>query len=144
MTPDEIFTVLTENPVFHLATLEDGQPRVRAVFLYKADADGIIFHTGKMKDLYQQLSANPQAELCFNDTEKNLQVRVSGQFTEIDDVALKDEICAHPSRAFLKPWRESGPLHNFYETFRVFKMTNGTATPWTMETNFAPKVKVAL
>lgn len=144
MTRDEMFKVMSENPVFHLATIENEYPRVRAVFLYKADENGIIFHTGKMKDLYRQLSANPKAELCFNDPENNIQLRVFGDFTEVDDVALKDEICAHPSRAFLKPWRESGPLSNFYETFRVFKMVHGTAVPWSMETNFAPKVKVAL
>jgi len=27
--------------------------------------NGIVFHTGSMKDLYTQITANPKAELCF-------------------------------------------------------------------------------
>ncbi|WP_303867756.1 hypothetical protein [Acetobacterium wieringae] len=57
----------------------------------------------------------------------------------VDDNNLKDEIASHPSRAFLKPWKESGELSDFYQTFAVFKLTGGTAVTWTMDTNFAPK-----
>lgn len=144
MEKESFFTLMRENPVFHLATAEGDQPRVRAMFLYSADEKGIIFHTGKMKDIAKQIARNPQVELCFNDTEKNVQVRVSGTLEEINDNSFKDEICAHPSRAFLKPWRESGPLANFYESFQVFTLKKGSALWWTMETNFAPKKPIVL
>ena len=83
-------------------------------------------------------------ELCFNDFKENIQIRIAGKLDEIDDNQLKDEICEHPSREFLKPWKESGPLENFYASFKVFKLNNGKAICWTMATNFEPKKIVEL
>ena len=40
-------------------------------------------------------------ELCFNDTQKGIQIRVTGVLEIVQDTALKDEICAYPSRQFL-------------------------------------------
>lgn len=135
---------MRKNPIFHLATIDDGKPRCRAMFLYSADDDGIVFHTGAMKDVFMQIKKNPNVELCFNDYKSNVQIRVSGKLEEVEDNTYKDEICAHPSRVFLKPWRESGPLENFYSTFKVFRLKNGRAITWTMETNFASKVEILL
>ncbi len=144
MKREEMYELMRGNPAFHLATIEDDRPHCRAMFLFRADENGIIFHTGAMKDVYKQIAQNKNIELCFNDFKKNIQVRVSGVLEEIDDNAFKDEICSHPSRQFLKPWRESGPLENFYSTFKVFRLKNGKAIFWTMETNFAPKIEVIL
>ena len=144
MKKEEIYELMRKNPVFHLATIDDGNPRCRAMLLYSADDNGIVFHTGAMKDVFKQISKNPNVELCFNDYKNNVQIRVSGKLEEVEDNAYKDKICAHPSRAFLKPWRESGPLENFYSTFKVFRLKNGKAIVWAMETNFAPKVEILL
>ncbi|HBD92634.1 MAG: pyridoxamine 5'-phosphate oxidase [Spirochaetes bacterium GWF1_31_7] len=144
MNKEEMFELMKNNPAFHLATIEGNRPHCRGMFLFRADENGIIFHTGAMKDVYKQINENPNVELCFNDFKNNIQVRVSGQLEEVDDNAFKDEICAHPSRGFLKPWRESGPLNNFYSTFKVFRLKSGAAIFWTMATNFAPKVTITL
>lgn len=144
MKKEQIFEAMRNNPVFHLATIDGDQPRCRAMLLYNADENGITFHTGAMKDVYKQISLNPSVELCFYDIGSNVQVRVSGKLEEIEDNALKDQICDHPSRAFLKPWKESGPLADFYSTFKVFCLKDGKATTWTMETNFDPKVEIPL
>ena len=66
MNKNEIFQFLNSNLVFHLATVEGGQPRVRGMWLYRADENGLIFHTGKDKDLHRQLTANPNVEMSFN------------------------------------------------------------------------------
>lgn len=144
MTREEILELINNNPVMFLATVEGDQPRVRGVLLYKADESGIVFHSGTMKDLYRQVVQNPKAEICFVDKKRNIQVRVSGRLEIVDDNNLKDEICAHPTRQFLKGWRESGPLEDFYKTFAVFRLRDGLATTWTLETNFAPKEYVQL
>ena len=144
MTKEQIFELIRKNPVIYLATNEGDQPRVRCVFLYSADEHGIIFHTGKMKDLYKQVEINPKVEMCFYDSEKNIQVRVSGQLDEITDNNFKDEISNHPSREFLKSWRESGPLEDFYTNFIVYTLKNGSAIWWTIEENFAPKRPINL
>jgi len=144
MTGQEIFALMNNNPAFFLATVEGDQPRVRGMLLYKADEEGIVFHTGTMKDVYKQIMNNQKVELCFNDFGKGIQVRVRGSLKLVDDNALKDEISKHPTRQFVKDWKESGALEDFYHTFVVFRLRNGLATIWTMETNFAPKEEIIL
>jgi uncharacterized pyridoxamine 5'-phosphate oxidase family protein len=140
----DIFGILNSNPVFYLATCEGSQPRARAMMLYKADESGIIFHTGSMKELYSQLKANPKAELCFFDAKNNIQIRVSGSLEEITDAKVKDEIAAHPSREFVRQWKEKGIFKDFYKEFIVFALKNGTASVWTFASNFGPKEKISL
>ncbi|MEN6327585.1 MAG: pyridoxamine 5'-phosphate oxidase family protein [Syntrophomonas sp.] len=139
MEKEEMFALMNSNPVFYLATVEDEQPRVRGMLLYRADENGIIFHTGIMKDVYKQIMKNPKVELCFNDFKKGVQLRVSGTLELVDDRSLKEEITAHPSRLFLKGWKESGAMSDFYNELAVFRLHNGIANTWTMERNFAPK-----
>ena len=104
MTKEELFKMMNEHPVMYVATNENGQPHVRAILMFKADADGIVFHTGVTKDLYRQLLADPRSEVCF--ACGKYQVRVEGKFELVEEMALKEEIVNHPSRKFLKPWRE--------------------------------------
>jgi pyridoxamine 5'-phosphate oxidase len=144
MNKKEMFELMNANPAFHLATAEGDQPRCRGMFLYRADKEGIIFHSGSMKMVHRQISENPKVELCFNDFKKGAQVRVSGSLEIVEDKALKDEIYEHPSRKFVKPWRESGPLKDFYNDFKVYRLKGGKAVWWTMELNFAPKTEVIL
>ncbi len=144
MTKEEMFALMNANPVFHLATAEGDQPRVRAVFLYRADADGVVFHTGVDKDMYRQIEANPKVELCFNDLKSNIQLRVSGTLEQVKDPAYKDEVYSHPTRAFLRAWRAAGRLKDLHNDMIVYRLARGTAVAWTMQTNFARKEKVAL
>ena len=104
-----------------------------------------MFHSGTMKDVYKQITVDPKVELCFNDFKSGIQVRVSGELEIVEDNNLKDEISEHPSRVFLKPWKESLELLDFYKTFAVFRLKNGTATSWTMENNLVyPKEQIKL
>ncbi|MDR1696357.1 MAG: pyridoxamine 5'-phosphate oxidase family protein [Endomicrobium sp.] len=144
MEKNEIFQILNSNPVFHLATCENGQPRVRGMLLYKADNRGIIFHTGTFKDLYTQLKDNPKAELCFQDAKNNVQVRVSGILEETNDGDLKEEILAHPSREFLRQMKQASGAENFYKTYAVFIVKNAKAVLWTFADNFKPKTEIFL
>lgn len=129
---------MNENPVFHLATMDGEQPRVRGMLLFRADENGIVFHTGEMKDLYAQISANPKAELCFFGN--GVQVRVSGVLEKSEDPVLREEIYAHPSRGFLRTWKEKG----IDSQLLIYVLKNGTAVTWTMETNFSKKEPISL
>lgn len=139
MNAQEIFKLLNENPAFHLATVDGDQPRVRGMLLFRADENGIIFHTGAMKDVYTQLKANPKAEMCFFGN--GVQVRVTGEMEEVQDENLKEEIYAHPTRKFLQAWREQGMGNDI---LRIFVMKKCSAVIWTMETNFAEKKPILL
>ncbi|MFP4698477.1 MAG: pyridoxamine 5'-phosphate oxidase family protein [Eubacteriales bacterium] len=145
MTKQEAYNLMNSNPVLQLATVEGDQPRVRGMLLYKADEEGILFHSGTMKDVYKQIVENPKVEVSFIDQKTNTQLRVSGELEIVDDNNLKEEIANHPTRAFLKPWIESGELEDFYNVFVVFRLKNGVATTWTFADNFVyPKEKINL
>ncbi|MBI5664437.1 MAG: pyridoxamine 5'-phosphate oxidase family protein, partial [Nitrospirae bacterium] len=116
------------------------KPHVRGMLMYRADEHGILFHTGKIKDLHQQLTANPNVEMSFNNGkfEDLVQVRVSGRVELVEDLELKKEIVQ--KREFMKPWVEKAG----YGPLAVYRMKGGSAIVWTMGTNFAPKVFVEL
>ena len=40
MTANEIFDLINKHPVFHLATMDGDQPRVRGMLLFRADDTG--------------------------------------------------------------------------------------------------------
>ncbi|MDA8212032.1 MAG: transposase, partial [Clostridia bacterium] len=46
MTRQDVFDLMNGNPAFYLATMEDNQPRVRGMLLYKADESGIVLELG--------------------------------------------------------------------------------------------------
>ena len=140
MNKSQIFKLMMENPVFHLATLDGDQPRVRGMLLYRADKNGIIFHTGYKKDVFEQLMKNPKVELCFWNMSEGIQVRVTGTVEKIDDPKLQEEIFAHPSRKFLQVWKDQG----VEGMLQLFILKNGIATPWTMATNFSEKQYIKL
>lgn len=142
MTKQEILEAINKNPAFFLATIDEDKPRVRGMLLYKADENGILFHTAASKDLYSQILKNPNVELCFNCS--GTQIRISGKLDIIDDNNLKDEIYAHPSRAFLKTWKDDGSLGDPYKNLIVLNLKNGIAVTWTMAENFAKKSPVQL
>ena len=138
MKKSEIIKFVNENPISYLATVDGTIPRVRAIKIYRADENGIIFHTLNFKDLYKQLQKNPHIEMCFVDSEGKMQVRINGKAEPIEDQKLKEEIVE--KRSFLKPWiQEKG-----WDLLKVFKVTKAKATVWTMETNFQPKKYINL
>lgn len=140
MNKKEILEFLNANPVFHLATIEGDKPRVRGMLLYRADENGILFHTGKVRDLYKQLTENPQVELSFNNgsTEDLVQVRISGRVELVEDIGLKKEIVQ--KREFLRPFVEQYG----YDPLAVYRLKNGAASVWAMRTNLAPKEYIQL
>jgi uncharacterized pyridoxamine 5'-phosphate oxidase family protein len=140
MNREEIIELISRNPVFHLATVENGEPRVRAMLNFRADREGILFHTGAMKDVHRQMIANRAVELCYHDWQSGVQVRVQGKANLIESQALKEEIVNSPGREFLKPWIAAMG----YDILSVFRIGECRAQAWTMETNFAAREWVAL
>lgn len=133
-TKEEIIKYVNENPVFNIATVKNDKPHVRTVFLFKADERGIIFHTGKFKDLHDQLQANPNVELCFYNPQSGIQVRIAGLMELDTDKNLFEEIYNHPSRGFLRAMGEG-----MKEKIAVYRLSKGKACMWTMATNLEAK-----
>ena len=78
MNKTEILEFLNANPTCYLATVEGDKPHVRAMGLFRADENGIIIETGTFKDVYKQMVANPNVELCVFSAKDDIQIRVSG------------------------------------------------------------------
>ena len=145
MNKQEIFDFITGCGVLYLATADGDEPRVRAMMLYRADENGILFHTGPIKEVYKQIIQNPKVELCFYDPQKNMQIRVRGKLEKSDNRALKEEIANHPSRVFMQSWKANCETEeDFYNMFSVFSLKNGIANVWTFESNFKPKEDIML
>ena len=138
MTKQEIFDFITKNPICALATLDGDQPRARMILMYRADEDGIVFITGENKDLYKQLSSNPNIEMCFYSQKENKQTRISGVAEELDDIELKKQV-VH-DWPFLKEWVD----REGYDVLVMYCLKNGKATVWTMDVNFKPKEYIQL
>jgi len=133
MDKSEILEFFKRNPVVYLATVEGKHPRVRGMMLYKITPEGIIFHTGRAKDLHKQLELNPQVELCAFSQKENTQVRLSGTAEQLKDDGLKKEMVEN--RPFMKPWVAKYGL----DLLTVWRIKPQRACAWTMETNFNPK-----
>jgi len=137
MNKTEILAFIKANTACHVATVENGAPRVRGLRVWKVDEkDGIMFQTWKGKDVSKQLSKNPQVELCFNNYEANIQVRVRGKMELVEDAAAKKQVLA--DKPFLKPFVEQG------QELALYRLKNGLAHVWTMAVNFAPKEFIKL
>lgn len=133
----KILEFLNANADFQLATTEGNIPHVRTLMLHKADETGIYFMVGKFKDVYRQLSLNPNVELCFH--KDNFQIRIAGHVESLDkDLELKKEILS--ARLFMKPWIDNVG----FKHMAVFRIKNGIATTWSLETETQPKTFLEL
>lgn len=139
MTKSEIIKFLNNNKNAVLATSENNTPHLRFVWTVKTDEKGIMFHTGKMKDLYKQLIANPYVEFCFYNAEQNIQIRVHGKVKPIEDMELKKDLVRQ--RPFLKATEEKMGGLDF---LTIFYLENCKAYVWTMETNLESKKYINL
>lgn len=139
MTKEEVFDFVAKNPMFSLATIDGDQPRTRMMMVCRADQDGILFSTGRDKDVNKQLQANPAVEMCFYAAgDENRQVRIEGTVEMIDDLELKKQIVEE--FPFLKPWIEA----QGYEIMIPYRLKNCRATTWSMENAFEPKQYINL
>lgn len=86
---------LKEAGTYYLATVEDGQPRVRPFGTVNLFDNKLYIQTGKVKDVSRQIHANPKVEICaFKD---GTWLRLSGILVEDDRrEARKSMLDAYP------------------------------------------------
>lgn len=74
----EVLDFLTANKIFYLATTAGEQPHVRPLGFVMNYEGRLIFCTSNEKNMYQQLRANSNVEICCVDAGYNT-LRVSGK-----------------------------------------------------------------
>lgn len=94
---EEVYTFIKESaPTYFLATVENGEPRVRPFGTVDIFDGKLYIQTGKNKNVYQQIKANPKVEICACAGPQ--WVRVSGELVEDDSVeARKHMLDNYPS-----------------------------------------------
>jgi len=124
-----------ENPGVYVATVDDGQPRVRRFSLWFADGTGFYFQTESCKDVFKQLQKNPRVEICFFHPENRggTMMRVAGEVEFLEDIALKKRVLE--DRKLLKAWGLTADNPQLV----IFKIAKGVAYFYSIETNFEPK-----
>jgi len=133
MNKTEILEFLNANPTCYLATSVQSKPYVRAMRMISADEKGLIFQTVDGKDLPKQLQENPYVEVCFYNMKENVQIRVAGRTTLVEDLDLKKKVAEQ--RPFMKPLIEK----KGFDVMPVFRIVDCVACTWTMATNLSPK-----
>ena len=120
MDKKEILEFINKNPTAYVATVEGDKPHVRALGTFRADENGLIFSMQSYKDVYKQVLANPNTELCYY--ADGIQIRVVGKFEAINDLEIKKQIVE--KRPFYKPGLEK----EGWGFVGAFIIKNGKAT----------------
>lgn len=123
-----------------LCTIDGDQPRGRGMVPLWVKDDGIYFTTAASKNLYAQLCANSQVELCFVTLQPIKHLRIAGQAEFVEDPALREK--ALEERPFLK---DLGFAAADDRNFILFRVSHGEAHFWTWEDNLKeadiPKIR---
>ena len=61
---EEVYQFLKENRTYYLATMDGDQPRVRPFGTIDLFEGKLYIQTGKSKDVFKQIEANPRVEIC--------------------------------------------------------------------------------
>jgi uncharacterized pyridoxamine 5'-phosphate oxidase family protein len=129
----EFIKFANENPTCHLATVDEGQPRVRALGFWYADESGFYFQTASFKDLCGQLKKNPRVEACFFNRDVMKMMRLAGEIEFVDDRDSRQRVMK--DRPFLKGMG----LNEESPELVMFRIAHGSAHFWTFDTNLKPK-----
>ncbi|BAE82826.1 pyridoxamine 5'-phosphate oxidase family protein [Desulfitobacterium hafniense] len=79
----EVYEFLKQCGTYYLATQDGDQPRVRPFGTVAIFEDKLYIQTGKVKDVYKQLKASPNVEICS--------VQEDGKWIRVAAVAVEDD-----------------------------------------------------
>ena len=135
MNKQDCIKFANENPVCSFATVEKDQPRVRLLGFWFADETGFYFQTSTIKEIPNQLIANPKVEVCFYKHEGMIgtMLRIAGEVEFLTEKKYREK--AFNDRPFLK----SFGLTIDSPGLSLFRIAHGKAHFWTMENNLKPK-----
>jgi len=116
------YDFIKANQVFHIATVDGTQPRVRPFGFIMKRNDALYFCTNKTKNVYKQMAKNPNVEISCLGTD-NKWLRLQGKVVFDDSREAKDQA-----------FTEAAQLLQIYpkgaddETFVTLCLTDAQAT----------------
>ena len=128
---EEVVDFLRESGVYYLATVEGDQPRVRPFGTALIYNDKLYIQTGKSKDVYKQILANPNVEICaFKDGKW---IRVEGKLIPDDRVeAKKDMLDKNPDLRGMYNELDDNTIVLYFESGKA-TISSFTEAPKTIE-----------
>ena len=87
---EEVYKFLKECGVYYLSTIDGDKPRVRPFGTAEIFEDKLYIQTGKKKDVFKQIEANNNVEICAFKDGKWL--RISGKLIADDRVEAKKDM----------------------------------------------------
>lgn len=129
MSYQDVLAFVQENPVCFIATTDGDQPRVRGFLTVLFNDGKIYFTTGAMKNVYRQLSANPNIELCYCSKDFRKMLRITGKIEIVDDREKKQQLLNE--RDYLKSF--GGKVDD--PRFILLRLSHGKARFWTIQQN---------
>lgn len=125
----ETYDFLRQCNTYYLATADGDQPRVRPFGTVNIFENKLYIQTGKVKDVYKQIKANPKVEI--SGTINDRWIRVEATAIEDDRIEARQSMLdAYPS---LKKMYKADDGNTV-----VFYLSNATATIYSFTE--APKV----
>lgn len=120
-TQQEIHEYLNECGLFYFATVSNDAPVVRPLGFQMLHEGQLYFGVGTFKEVYAQLSANPNVYVCACKPDGSGWIRISGKAVRDNDPALAEIAFEHMPD--LKPLYEA----NGWE-MGVFHLEDASAT----------------
>ena len=115
----KVYEFLKEAGTYYLATDDNGQPRVRPFGTIDLYEGKLYIQTGRRKDCYRQMKANPKVEICAMRGGGEW-IRVSATAVEGTDIeAERHMLAAYPELASMYQPGDGNSV--------VFALTEGTA-----------------
>ena len=84
---DKVYYFLDDAQTYYLATVDNGQPRVRPFGTLLLSGGKLYIQTGKAKEVYRQIKENPSVEICA--FMNGAWLRVAGELVEDDNRDVK-------------------------------------------------------
>jgi uncharacterized pyridoxamine 5'-phosphate oxidase family protein len=103
------------------------------MMICKADENGIVFNTKSFKDSYKEIENNPNVEMCFYNSKKNIQIRIFGKAQLINSIELKKEIVEK------FPILQSVVNENGYDVIIPYCLKNWEVKDWDRSQHHDPK-----
>jgi len=100
----EVYEFLKKSGVYYLATVEEDQPRVRPFGTIDLFEDKLYIQTGKVKDVANQMKANPKVEISAM-TPDGKWIRISAEAVLDENVKAQEHMLdAYPNlKAMYQP-----------------------------------------
>jgi pyridoxamine 5'-phosphate oxidase len=134
MNAEDVYAFANQNPASWMATAIEGQPHIRGMLLWFADATGFYYHTASCKTLASQIKTNPKMEIAFQNQAAHMSesrmLRVAGTVECLQDSDLTERLFTE------RPWVNSLSASMPAGTEVIlFRLINGKARFWDLTVN---------